>query len=110
MTKKKKPKVVWVGDTPITPVTAKERQKINRQIKKRYERLRKRYPEIRGKVVDWASHYVEEGSLYVNIRFKDKTEFSISFSPEIVTDTVDLSDMKTGDTEIIREYYRRRDD
>ena len=33
MTKKrapKKPKVVWVGGTPITPITAKERRKIQK--------------------------------------------------------------------------------
>jgi hypothetical protein len=44
MTKKrvtKKPKVVWVGSTPITPITPKERNKLHRLMKKRLEmRLR----------------------------------------------------------------------
>jgi len=31
-------------------------------------------------------------------------------SPTIVTNVVDFSDVKTGDTVIIREYYRRRDE
>jgi hypothetical protein len=31
-------------------------------------------------------------------------------SPVMVTDTIDFSDMKTGDEVILREYYRRRKD
>jgi len=50
----KKPKVVWVGGTPITPISAKER---------RYEGLRKRYPEVHSKVVDFISHTIEDGTL-----------------------------------------------
>ena len=40
----------------------------------------------------------------------DGKNFSILCSPTIVTNVVDLSDVKTGDSVIIREYYRRRDD
>ena len=47
-----KPKVVWVGSTPITPITAKERKKLHRLMKKRLEMRRKKYPEVRGKVVE----------------------------------------------------------
>src|SRR5260370_9064838 len=109
MTKQKKSKVVWVGDIAITPVTAKERRNIHQRIKKRYARLRKRYKEIRGKKVDWIEHTYEEGSLYVGVRFMDGTYFSLDFSPQIVTNEILLSDMSTGDEEIIRTYYRRRD-
>jgi hypothetical protein len=34
--------------------------------------------------------------LYLSIRFMDKTEFSLQFSPKILTDGIDLSDMSTG--------------
>jgi len=107
---KKRPKVVWVGDTPITPVTAEERKKIRQRINKRYARLRKRYREVRGKRVDWIQHTYEEGYLYVGVRFMDGTYFSLDFSPQIVTNEILFSDMSTGDEEILKTHYRRRDD
>ena len=106
----KKPKTVKVGQIEVTPVTAAEHRAIDRKIKKRYARLRKRYKEIRGKKVDWIQHTYEEGSLYVGVRFTGGTYFSLNFSPQIVTNEILLSDMSTGDEEIIRTYYRRRDD
>ena len=38
------------------------------------QRPDKQYPGVRGKVVDWAEHVVEEGMLYVRVRFTDQTE------------------------------------
>ncbi len=35
--------------------------------------------------MDWISHSVEEGSLYVSIQFMDKTDFSLRFSLSLVT-------------------------
>lgn len=105
----RKPNTVWAGPTPIRRVSAKERRGIDRRIKKRHEKLRKRFKEIRGKRVDWIDHNYEEGRLYIGIRFTDKTYFSLQFSTRIVTDGIDFADVKTGDSKIIREYYRRRD-
>jgi hypothetical protein len=34
---KKKPKVVWVGNTPITPITAEKSRELDRRIQKRKE-------------------------------------------------------------------------
>jgi hypothetical protein len=110
MPKKKKPKAVMVDRIPIMPISPAERRRLERRIKKKYEKLRRRYPEVHGKKVDWISHGYEEGYMYFNVRFTDGKNFSISCSPAIVTDFVDFSDMKTGDDVIIREYYRRRDD
>jgi len=107
MTRKRKS--VRVGETEIRTATASEHKRIEARIRKRHETLRKKYQEIHGKVVDWVSHNVEEHSLYVNIRFKDKTEFSLRFSPGIETDYVDLSDISKGDFKLIREYYKRQD-
>jgi len=61
-------------------------------------RLRRDPPqrEIHGKIVDWVNHSFEEGSLFVSIRFTDKTDFSLQFSPTILTDSIDLSDISTG--------------
>ncbi len=102
----KKPNVVWVGGTPVTPISAKEHKKINQRIKKRHERLRKRYPEVHAKVVDFISHSIEDGTLYFNVRFKDKTDFSLRYACDMFVVGADISDAKTGDLEIIREYMR----
>lgn len=106
----RKTRTVGVGNIEVTPITAKEHRRLEKRIKKRHEKLRKRYREIHGKVVDWVSHSFEEGSLYIGIRFKDKTDFSLRFSPQIVIDGIDLSNMRSGNFKLIREYYRRRDD
>lgn len=102
----KKPKVVWVGSTPITPISAKERRKLDKRVKKRHKRLRKRYPEVRGKVVDFISHSIEDGTVYFTVRFKDKTDFSLRYACDMFVVGADLCDVKTGDYEIIREYMR----
>ena len=105
-----KPKAVHVGNITVTPITERERKVLEEKIKKRHERLRNRYREIHGKIVDWVSHSFEEGSLYLTIRFMDNTDFSLQFSPAILTDTIDLSDIGTGNFKMIREYYRRTDE
>ena len=102
----KKPKVVWVANTPITPISAKERRKINKSIKKRSEWLRRRYPEVHGKVVDFISHSIEDGTLYISVRFKDKTDFSLRYACDMFVVGADICDVKTGDYEMIREYMR----
>jgi len=105
-----KPKTVRAGNITVTQISPKEREILARKIKQRHDRLRNRYREIHKKVVDWVSDSVEEGSVYVCIRFMDKTEFSLQFSPQILTDNIDLSDMSTGNFKMIREYYRRQDE
>jgi hypothetical protein len=105
-----KPKTVRVGNITVTQISPKEREILAQKIKKRHDRLRNRYREIHKKVVDWVSHSVEERSLYVCIRFMDKTEFSLQFTPQVLTDSIDLSDMSTGNFKMIREYYRRQDE
>jgi hypothetical protein len=102
----KKPKVVWVGGTPITPITAEKRKEIRQRIRKRHEQLRERYPEVHGKVVDFISHSIEDGTLYISIRFKDKTNFSLRFACEMFIVGADLTDMQRGDLEMIREYMK----
>ena len=101
-----KPKVVWVGSTPITPITDKERREIDRRIQKRREKLRKRYIEVHGRVVDYISHSIEDGALFFTVAFKDKTTFSLRFACEMFITGADFGDMRTGDLEIIREYMK----
>lgn len=102
----KKRKVVWVGNTPVTPISAKERRKINKRIKNRYARLRRRYAEVHGKVVDFISQSIEDGTLYISVRFKDKTDFSLRYACDMFVVGADICDVRTGDYEMIREYMR----
>jgi hypothetical protein len=102
----KKRKVVWVGGTPVTPISARERKKIKRAIKKRYDRYRRKYPEVHGKVVDFITNSIEDGMLYLSVRFTDKTEFSLRYACDMFVVGIDFCDFKTGNFEMIREYMR----
>jgi len=82
---------------------------INKQIEEKYDQFRKRYPEVRCKKVDFIKHWMEENILFVSIRFMDGTNFCIQYEPTVELVGVEYSDMKTGDTVILKEYFRRRD-
>ena len=105
----KRGKAVRGDNVEMTPMPAKERKRLEMAVKRADEKFRGRYREVHGKVVDWITHCVENGSLYVGIRFKDKTDFALCFSPKIVPDIIDLSDMTAGDARVIREYFKRQD-
>ena len=60
------------GDTPVTRVTAEERRKIDERIKKKYDRFRRRYREIHGKVVDFITHSIEDGTLFQPLHGQDR--------------------------------------
>ena len=102
----KKPKVVSVGSPPISGITAKERKKLDQLAKKRLEMQRKKYPEARGKVVDYISHSIDDRTLCMSVCFKDKTIFSFRFACEMFLVGADISDWKTGNYDIIREYMK----
>ena len=102
----KEPKIVWVGSTPITRITAKERREIAKRVKKQQEQLRKTYPEVHGKVVDFITHTIDDGTLYFSVRFKDKTSFCLRYACDMFVVGADLSDWKNGDYNIIREYMK----
>lgn len=102
----KKRKVVWVGSTPITAISAAEHRRLEKRIKKKHEMLRRRYPEVHGKVVDFINHTIADGTLYFSVRFRDKTDFSLRYSCGMFVVGADISDMSAGDLEIIREYMK----
>jgi len=103
----KKPKIVWVGNTPvIAPITPKEQRKLHKLVRKRLDIRRRKYPEVRGKIVDYISHSIDDGVLCMNVCFKDKTLFSFRFACDMFIVGVDLSDWKTGNYDIIREYMK----
>lgn len=64
----------------------------------------RRYPGLQGKVVDYVSHSIDDGTLCVNVCFNDKTLFSLRFACDISIVGADLSDWTTGNYEMIHEY------
>lgn len=62
MPKKRKLQAASDVDAPLTPITAKERRKLDERIKKKYDRFRRRYPENHGKVVDFITHSIPRRS------------------------------------------------
>ena len=106
MARKRKVEVVRVGGTPTAPVSANERGKIDKRIKKRDERFRRRYPEVHGRIVDFITHSIEDGTFYFTVRFKDKTDFSLRYACDMFVIGADFCDVKTGDFEMVREYMR----
>jgi len=56
--------------------------------------------------VDYVSHSIEDGTLFVNVVFKDKTNFSLRFACEIFIVGADFGSTRRGDLEILREYMK----
>jgi hypothetical protein len=56
----------------------------------------RQYPGIQGKVVEFADHAFEEGTLYIRVRFTDKTELCWRIISATQIEEADLSDWKTG--------------
>ena len=102
----KKPKVAWVGSTPVTRTSARDHKELEKRIKKRYEKLRKVYPEVHGKAVDFITHIIDDGTLYFTVRFKDKTSFCLRYACDMFIVGADLSDWRDGNYNEIREYMK----
>ena len=85
-----------------------ERKRLDRAIKRKHQALRTRYAEIRGKRIDWVTHHVNDGTLYVDIHFQDGTEFYLTFDPQIVIRSATLWDPRKDDHEVIRAYPKPR--
>ena len=61
-------------------------------------------PRCRLCVVDFISHATDDGPLYFTDRFTDKTSFCLRHACDMFPVSADLSDWKTGNYKIIREY------
>lgn len=106
---KGKSKIVEIDGVRIKPISAEEHRRLDKRIKKNHEKLRKQYREVHGKRVDWISHWIEEGTLFFTVRFMDGKCFSVTYSPCMLLDTVDFSNMSSGDDVILKTYYQRED-
>ena len=89
-------------------LSTRERKQIEKRLNRRYEAFRKKYPEVHGKVVDFITHTVEDGTLYFTVRFTDKTAFSVQYQCEFVATGAELGDWKMGDFKLIRQYMKPR--
>lgn len=92
-------------------IDAKERRRISRRIKNWQEKWRGKFKEIHHKNLDFVTYSYEENSLYINLYFTDKTNFSLDFSltePAIVPYAIEYGDVSTGDYENIKTYLLRK--
>ena len=71
------------------------------------ERFRAQYPEVHGKIVDFISHEVQDGMLYVTVWFEDHTRFSVRYRCDMVLVGAEFGQMKKGNLKVIREYPNR---
>lgn len=71
---RKKPEIVWVGNTPVTRITPEERKKLHKLMKKRLAMRRKKYPEVPGKAVDHITHSVDHGTVYFTVWFQGQNQ------------------------------------
>ncbi len=70
----------------------------------------RQYRGLHGKVVDWIEHKFDEGRLYIQVRFVDKTELCWRIATCMSIEESDLSDWKSGDFERIRVFVRNQRD
>lgn len=87
-------------------ITVKERREIEKRGRQRQERPRRKYLEVHGKVVDFITHTIDDGTLYFTVRFQDKTSFCLRYACDMIVVGADLSDWKSGNYNIIREYMK----
>ena len=62
------------------------------------------FPGVKGKVVKWVDLAHEEGFFYLTIRFTDETELGFLLTSQIMVESADLMNWKTGDGVIKRTY------
>jgi len=70
----------------------------------------KQYPGAHGKVVDWVEHKFEEGILFIDVQFVDKTALSWSIGAAIVIQEAHLADWKTGDLKLLKRFVQNESD
>ena len=72
--------------------------------------LIRRYRGVQGKVVHWVEHSFEEGWLYIQVRFTDKTELTWRIATRMTIEWSDLADWTSGDFKQLRVFVRNERD
>ncbi len=68
------------------------------------------YRGLQGKVVEWVEHRFEEGVLYIQVRFTDRTELSWRIATRMTIEEADLADWTSGDFKQLRVFVRNERD
>ena len=68
------------------------------------------YRGIRGKIVDQVQHGFEEGVLFLQVRFTDKTELCWQITTRMTIEKAELADWKTGDFKQLKVFVRNESD
>jgi hypothetical protein len=71
---------------------------------------RRRYRRIEGKIVAFVETSFDDDYKYINVHFQDKTCFTLSLRMNVFPHAVGLYDLSSGDSRIIREYIRPKDE
>lgn len=69
-----------------------------------------RYRGVQGKVVEWVEHTFEDGLLYINVRFADKSELCWRIATRMTIEEGDLADWTSGDCKQVRVFVRNERD
>ena len=69
-----------------------------------------RYRGVQGKVVEWVEHTFEDGLLYINVRFSDKSELCWRICTRMAIEEADLADWTSGDCKQVRVFVRNERD
>jgi hypothetical protein len=68
----------------------------------------KQYPGLHGKVIDWVEHEFSEGSLYIHVRFQDRTELTYTIGSRLFIEEAVLGDISTGDYGVLKEFIANK--
>jgi len=68
------------------------------------------YRGLKGKVADSVEHKFEEGLLYIDVRFTDKTELCWRITTRMTIEEGDLADWTSGDFRQLRVFVRNERD
>jgi hypothetical protein len=68
------------------------------------------YRGLRGKVVEQVEHRFEEGILFLDVLFTDKTELCWQISTRLIIEKADVTDWKTGDCKQLKVFVRNESD
>lgn len=80
---------------------------MERRSKQREGQLRRKYSAVHGKIFDFTTHTIDDGTLYFTVRFTDQTSSCVPYAFDIFAVGAELSDWPSGDFRIIyREYMR----
>jgi hypothetical protein len=72
--------------------------------------LGRRYRGVEGKVVHWVKHSFEQGVLYIQVRFMDKTELAWRIATRMTIEESALADWASGDFKQLRIFVRNERD